>query len=229
MFSSLHEKNAVLHHLKFLRKFYPKKICPIHAVQPIFHLLPPTNIVCEGYVFTLCVSVHGWGRVCLSACWDTTTTPPLEQTHTPLADTPAWSRHSLPPGTRHPPPCEQAPLLGPGTPWDQADPPRTSYPHAQCMLGNTVNKRAVCILLECNLVLKIISLITMNKTVHKCLREKRREGIQDYFKSMVGDFYYSSQWSSKLKLIFQTTQGLRGRLLHVYSGVKEGWWCLLRR
>ena len=28
-------KNAVLHHLKFLWKFYPKKICPIHAVQPI--------------------------------------------------------------------------------------------------------------------------------------------------------------------------------------------------
>ena len=28
-------KNAVLHHLKFLRKFYPKKIFPIHAVQPL--------------------------------------------------------------------------------------------------------------------------------------------------------------------------------------------------
>ena len=37
-----------------------------------------------------------------------------------------------PPGTRHPP--------GAGT------------PSVQCMLGDTVNKRAVCILLECNLV-----------------------------------------------------------------------------
>ena len=34
-FSSLHDKNAVLHHLKFLRNFYPKNICPIHAVQPM--------------------------------------------------------------------------------------------------------------------------------------------------------------------------------------------------
>ena len=37
LFSSLHDKNAVLYHLKFLRKFYPKKICPIHAVQPLLH------------------------------------------------------------------------------------------------------------------------------------------------------------------------------------------------
>ena len=45
-----------------------------------------------------------------------------------------------------------------GTPWDQAgippgsgNPPGTRHPPAQCMLGDTVNKRAVCILLECNL------------------------------------------------------------------------------
>ena len=42
-----------------------------------------------------------------------------------------------PPGTRHPP--------GPGTPQKQT-------PLAQSMLGDTVNKQVVCILLECNLV-----------------------------------------------------------------------------
>ena len=31
-------------------------------------------------------------------------------------------------------------------------PPQSRHPPAQCMLGDTVNKRAVCILLECNLV-----------------------------------------------------------------------------
>ena len=36
-FSSLLNKNAVLHHLKFLRKFYPEKRCPIHAVQPLYY------------------------------------------------------------------------------------------------------------------------------------------------------------------------------------------------
>ena len=34
-------------------------------------------------------------------------------------------------------------------PW-QGDPPGKETPPAQCMLGDTVNKRAVCILLECN-------------------------------------------------------------------------------
>ena len=58
-----------------------------------------------------------------------------------------------PPGGRPP---DQAPS-GSRTPWDQA-PPSVSRPlgpgtpHAQCMLGDTVNKRAVCILLKCNLV-----------------------------------------------------------------------------
>ena len=44
----------------------------------------------------------------------------------------------LPPGSRHPP-SRQSPL--------------EQTPPEQCMLGDTVNKRAVCILLECNLVL----------------------------------------------------------------------------
>ena len=37
-------------------------------------------------------------------------------------------------------------------PLGKADPPgkETPLPPVQCMLGDTVNKRAVCILLECN-------------------------------------------------------------------------------
>ena len=75
------------------------------------------------------------GGVCLSACWDTT--PP------PEADPPE-SRH--PPGSRHTSPQEADPP-------QEAEPPGSRHPPpAQCMLGDTVNKRAVCILLECNLV-----------------------------------------------------------------------------
>ena len=61
--------------------------------------------------------------------------PPRTRHPPPGADTPAWSRH--PSGTSHP--------LGPAT-------PGTDTLLVQCMLGDTVNKRAVCILLECNLV-----------------------------------------------------------------------------
>ena len=41
--------------------------------------------------------------------------------------------------------------------WDtprKQKPPGSRHPHEQCMLGDTVNKRAVCILLECNLVIQ---------------------------------------------------------------------------
>ena len=65
------------------------------------------------------------------------------------------------------PPWDQVHPLGPGTPWDQVHapgpgtpsgtrytPPWTRYtPRWQCMLGDTGNKRAVRILLECILVL----------------------------------------------------------------------------
>ena len=51
-------------------------------------------------------------------------------------------------------PPDQAPL-GPGTPQSRPHPLRTRgrHPSAQCMLGDTGNKRAVRILLECILVL----------------------------------------------------------------------------
>ena len=48
-------------------------------------------------------------------------------------------------------PWEQTPPPEPGTP-QGPDTPRSRHPPAQCMLGDTVNKQAVCILLECNLV-----------------------------------------------------------------------------
>ena len=64
------------------------------------------------------------GGVCLSACWDTIPhqAPPDQ----------------APPRTRHPPP-HLGPVPPPGT--RQAP-----------ILGDTVNERAVCILLECNLI-----------------------------------------------------------------------------
>ena len=85
---------------------------------------------------------------------------------------PSWTRHT--PGIRYTPLWDQVhPPLGPGTPptgtrytplapgkhtpppWTRYTPPpeQTSLP--QSMLGDTVNARAVCILLECNLVASI--------------------------------------------------------------------------
>ena len=79
-------------------------------------------------------------------------------------------REQAPPQSRYPPGAgtlqEQTPQ-GAGTPIkEQTLPPRTGppelaippappgsrYPPEQCMQGYTVNKRVVCILLECNLV-----------------------------------------------------------------------------
>ena len=94
------------------------------------------------------------GGVCLSACWDTTpeqTPPPrsrhpLEQTP-PGADTPQ-RRHPL--GADTPPP-EQTP------PPPSRHPPGADTPPAQSMLGDTVNARAVHILLGCNLVQEVFT------------------------------------------------------------------------
>ena len=48
------------------------------------------------------------------------------------------------------------PPRGVDTPSGADTPPTRQPPPAQCMLGDTVNKRAVCILLECNLVFNVI-------------------------------------------------------------------------
>ena len=127
--------------------------------------LPPANEVWGKVIFSeACVknSVHS-GGVCLSACRDTTpqdqagTPPPLAPGSPPR--TRQVRRH--PPGTRHVPTSprtRQAPPgpgrhpPGPDIPRNQAFP---SHPVEQSMLGDTVNERAVCILLECNLVYNI--------------------------------------------------------------------------
>ena len=100
--------------------------------------------------------------------------------HTPPRQTPPQGRH--PQGADSPPPLEQtAPgnrqplLLGADTPmgadttpgsrhtlWEQT-PPGADAPPAQCMLGDTCNKRVVRILLECILV-KICCLF-----LHQCI------------------------------------------------------------
>ena len=115
-------------------------------------LLPPANEVWGKVIFSVaCVKNSVHRGVCLSACYDT---PPGADPSG--ADTPQ-SRHPLleqtPPG---------ADPLGAGIPWEQtppeadtllgADPPRADPTPVQCMLGDTVNKPAVCILLECNLI-----------------------------------------------------------------------------
>ena len=98
--------------------------------------LPPANEVWGKVIFSqVCVknSVHGGvylGRY------------PPHQVHPPGPGTPPWASTPPRPGTSpdqvHPP--------GPGTP------PRPGSPPEQCMLGDTGNKRAVRILLECILV-----------------------------------------------------------------------------
>ena len=102
------------------------------------------------------------GAVCLSACWDTPppgadTTPP--QSRQPREQTPPWEQTSPPPGADTPqgqtPPPEQTPPGADTSP--RSTPPRSTPPPQadtppQSMLEDTVNVRAVRILLECSLV-----------------------------------------------------------------------------
>ena len=88
---------------------------------------------------------------------------------------------SRPPRSRHPPPREQAPPsrhpMGGGTPppWDQAHPP----PPEHSMLGDTVNVRAVRILLECNLFMKIIL----------CFQMSLKKGVNFVFSFFINVLY----------------------------------------
>ena len=138
--------------------------CAYHWNAFLLSLLPPTNIVCEGYVFTyVCHSFCSQGGVPDQQTPPWTQgrhtprqTPPLGQTPprqtSPRADTPL-DRH--PPG-RHPP--GQTPPLGihhPGlsTPLGLSTPPGIKYtPGLSTPPPYTVNARAVRILLECKLV-----------------------------------------------------------------------------
>ena len=61
----------------------------------------------------------------------------------------------MPPGSRHPPEADPSEADTPPRsrhPLEADTPRKQTPPPPQCMLGDTVNKRAVCILLECNLV-----------------------------------------------------------------------------
>ena len=127
-----------------------------------FLLLPPSNEVCEGYVFTLvCQSFCSQGqRVSVSVhAGKHTPTPPQEQTsweQTPSGRHPLRSRH--PPGAGTPweqkSPWEQIPLgedIPPGRHPLGVDTPR-SRP-IPCAVHAGRYRRAVRILLECILVL----------------------------------------------------------------------------
>ena len=108
--------------------------------------LPPATKLGQGYIFTgVCDSVHKEG--CLPQCM-------LGCHHTPWADTPQ-SRHH-PPGA-DPPRVHRPPEQTPSRSRHHLEqtPPRADTPPAQSMLGDTVNARAVRILLECNLVCQI--------------------------------------------------------------------------
>ena len=80
--------------------------------------------------------------------------PPRSRHAPPGADTPpppqSRQSHPAPPGSDMPPPQSRHPLEQ-IPPWEQTPPP------VQSMLGDTVNARAVRILLECNLVVYIFS------------------------------------------------------------------------
>ena len=113
--------------------------CLLHRHVCEIKLLPPATKLGQGYIFTgVCDSVHrgvsGPGGISLPS------TPPSDQT---------------PPATRHPP-RDQAP------PWDQTPPPQffggffLAIFFLLCInTPDTVYVRAVCILLECFLVLQV--------------------------------------------------------------------------
>ena len=119
------------------------------------NLLPPATKLGQGYVFTgVCDSVHGGGEYLTRYTPPGPGppgpgTPPLDQVHPQTRCIPLDQVHPRdhvhPPDQVHPP-WDQGPPR-PGTP------PGNRYtPPAQSMLGDTVNARAVRILLECILV-----------------------------------------------------------------------------
>ena len=98
-----------------------------YAEQQQFYLLPPANEVWGKVIFLHLSVILFTGRGALPQCMLDTT--------------------SLGPGT---PPGADIPL-GVDTPQSR-HPLQSRHPPAQCMLGDTANKRAVRILLECILV-----------------------------------------------------------------------------
>ena len=112
------------------------------------------QIVISVFQFNYYRPQRSWGKIIFSeACVRNSVhrgvSAPLHAgIHTPLgpeADTPPGPEADTPPG-----PQEQTPPPPP-----QSRPPPGTDPQAQCMLGDTGNKRAVRILLECILVFGI--------------------------------------------------------------------------
>ena len=95
------------------------------------------------------LSVHGGG----------VSTPLHAGIHPPGADTPWELTPNTPLGadTRHPPGSRHTPRSR--HPPEQTFPPRADTPPAQCMLGDTGNKRTVRILLKCILVVLAFALV----------------------------------------------------------------------
>ena len=124
------------------------------------YLLPATKLG-QGNVFTgICDSVNRGGSASVHAGIP----------HPPQEQTPPRGRHPL--GADAPPPKSRPPL--------EADPPEQTYPTleqtpppAQSMLGDTVNARAVRILLECKLVQ--FCFLTDKTFLHFCLRGKLKK------------------------------------------------------
>ena len=131
------------------------RYCILQYVLLDFIFIARKRSLGQGNIFSsVCQEFCSQG-VCLSTCWDTIpprTRHPPSGADTLLEQAPPRSRHLLGPGT--PPPGADTPP-GPGTP-PRSRPPWEQTLPAQCMLGDTVNKRAVCILLECNLVIIFI-------------------------------------------------------------------------
>ena len=128
----------------------------------ILAFLPPATKLGQGNVFTgICDSFNRGVSVSVHAG-----IPPPRSRHPPGIDPPgADTPQEQTPRGEQTPPWEQTPPSSrhsPGTdthPREQT-PPRSRHhpppPHTQSMLGDTVNARAVRILLECNLVCECI-------------------------------------------------------------------------
>ena len=142
-----------------------------HSAQnePSHVLLPPVNEVSGGYVFTpVSHSVRG-GSVSVHAGippLGADTPPPVAaplgpgipgSIHHPREQSPPLEDQTPPEHT--PPPWEDQTPLGADLSGGPGNPPPPEQTPPQCMLGDTVNKWAVCILLECNLVYETSHLV----------------------------------------------------------------------
>ena len=146
-----------------IQRYPPTTLVFYHHLSAPKVLLSPANEVWGKVIFLeACVknSVHRRGRGqylgryppgTRYTPWDQVSHQ--DQVHPPDQVTPPGTRYTprtryIPPGTRYTPQTRYPPPPWPGTPRDQVQPP----PPEQRRLGNTGNKRAVSILLECILV-----------------------------------------------------------------------------